>query len=57
MTCGNTCVGVASDSLSVEIEVKDESPTNRDSLRAAVWNWRSDGRGTGVLSAKGWVTM
>lgn len=57
MTCGNTCVGVASDSLSVEIEVKDESPTNRDSLRAAVWNWRSDGRGTGVLSAKGWVTI
>lgn len=49
----NACVGVASGSWSLELEVKDESPTNRDSLRAAVWNWRSDGRGTGVLSARG----
>lgn len=53
MIWGNACVGVVSGTWSLGLEVKDESPTNRDSLRAAVWNWRSDGRGTGVLSASG----
>lgn len=38
-------------------EDMDESPTKRDNLRATCWNWRSVGRGAGVLSASGWATI